>query len=164
MGLDSLPDHIKTKQQAIDYFAKMDGVTDHEFIEHEPVSAGSNTWTKTLWTVNKGAILCHLLYEPDNEDPDRWYYQVYAEHAGPCMINAPLRMLEAVPCPRDKWAIEWRHSVLEYHRIPGPGWPKYMNGGPDVGKVISGARGFFFDQSVDQGVEYTLTDNEGKKK
>jgi hypothetical protein len=136
MGLDSLPDHVKTQQQAVDFFAKMDGVTDHEFIEHEPVQVSWMRWTKTLWTINKGTILCHLLYEKKDlhepgdenldEDPFNWYYQVYAEHAGPCMLNVPLRMLEATTCPGDKWAKDWRKDVLKYHGVKKKDWPKYM--------------------------------------
>jgi hypothetical protein len=128
MGLDNLPDHVKTQQQAIDYFAKMDGVTDHEFIEHEPIHVYGHSWTKTLWTINNGVIVCHLLYEPNDEDPDRWYYQGYTEHAGPCMLNVPLRMLEACRCPGERWAVEWRESVLEFHQVPKKDWLKYTSG------------------------------------
>jgi len=126
MGKDSLPDHVKTQQQAIDYFAKIDGVTDHQFIEHDLIRHSGEPWSKTLWTVHKGVIICHLLYEPDDEDPDRWYYRGYTEHAGPPMINAPLRMLEAVPCPGDKWAKDWRKDVLKFHGVNKKDWPKYL--------------------------------------
>jgi hypothetical protein len=127
MGLDNLPAEVKTLQQAIDHFAQMDGVTDHEFIEHEPVQHMGPPWTKTLWTVNKGTIICHMLYERDHdEDPFSWYFRAYTESAGPCMINCPLRMLEATKMPLEDWAFNWRCDVLNYHGVKYPETKKYL--------------------------------------
>jgi hypothetical protein len=128
--LDSL--FAETLQEVVDFFTKIDGVTDHELIEHEPIGT-SEPWSKTLWTVTNGKIVCHLIYDPDDEqEPNdefeglEWGYRVYLENSYPCMNNAPLRMLEACRCPGDKWAVEWRERVLSFHRVDKKDWQKYL--------------------------------------
>ena len=48
-------------------------------------------------------------------DKDEWGYKDMSEDMGPGYHDCPLIILKDVPCPDDKYAIEWRKNVMEHH-------------------------------------------------
>ena len=48
-------------------------------------------------------------------DKDEWGYKDMSEDMGPGYHDCPLIILKDVPCPDDKYAIEWRQAVMERH-------------------------------------------------
>ena len=44
-----------------------------------------------------------------------WGYKDMSEDMGPGYHDCPLIILKDVPCPDDKYAIEWRKAVMELH-------------------------------------------------
>lgn len=48
-------------------------------------------------------------------DKDEWGYKDMSEDMGPGYHDCPIVILKDVPCSDDKYAIEWRKSVMERH-------------------------------------------------
>lgn len=48
-------------------------------------------------------------------DKDEWGYKDMSEDMGPGYHDCPLIILKDVPCPDDKYAIEWRKNVMAHH-------------------------------------------------
>jgi hypothetical protein len=109
MGMDEIPRKYKTLAQVVEYLTR--GADDFELVHHEVISDCTDPWDKTLWVVKNNVIGCYLLYDPEPDWP-AWGYRAYAESSDPCMHNAPLRMLDAVPAV----SASWRRRVRRYHR------------------------------------------------
>lgn len=83
-------------------------VSDHALV-------GSNLWTvqrfedKATGEATLVLSLCKL------KKQGGWGYKGMPESHAPVELDCPQRLLDAVPCPNDQWAIDWRTKVVEYH-------------------------------------------------
>lgn len=62
---------------------------------------------------------------PGKERDSEWIYKPIDETMGPCEVDCPLSLLNAVQCPDSEYARKWREEVRKYHkqRTHAKGWP-----------------------------------------
>lgn len=89
-------------------------------------------------------------------DKYEWGYKDMSEDMGPGYHDCPLIILQDVPCPNDKYAIEWRKAVMERYYNENAKKAAIKNLRP--GDMVE-----FIDDSYNGKTKFVVAANDGKK-
>lgn len=89
-------------------------------------------------------------------DKYEWGYKDMSEDMGPGYHDCPLIILKDVPCPNDKYAIEWRKAVMERYYNENAKKAAIKNLRP--GDMVE-----FIDDSYNGKTKFVVAANDGKK-
>lgn len=89
-------------------------------------------------------------------DKYEWGYKDMSEDMGPGYHDCPLIILQDVPCPNDKYAIEWPKAVMERYYNENAKKAAIKNLRP--GDMVE-----FIDDSYNGKTKFVVAANDGKK-